>query len=444
MLATILFASTALGAGFALHTPLWQSPDEPAHYNYVAQLADGLPGHPQIAEGDYPFERLERLKSEGFVEGSDIGGIEYEDHQPPAYYAIASIAFRFGGTDEAGRALLIRLSGVLLGLVTITFAWAIFRAAWPGQDHALALAVAAGVAFLPMHAAIVAAINNDVLADVAMAAVLFVAVRRATGRLTGRRFTMIGGSALGLALLTKLTVYPAASLIVLAEFMRWMRDGRMRTAQSIRHASGALLLGGAVAIPWFARNAAVYGLTDPFGLKAHDLVVTGQPTTAEWIAREGLWATLSRGFIWTFESFWGVFGWMGLFLDQRIYAVLGLFSACVALGFVGYACGEIKNDDDRRRVMTIFGMAILTSVSGYLWYNLHFVQHQGRYLFPALIPLAAFGALGVGWVLDGGARLMGASRPARVRIVRAGLLGISLSMLALAVLALTRYVIPLL
>ena len=28
---------------------------------------------------------------------------------------------------------------------------------------------------------------------------------------------------------------------------------------------------------------------------------------------------------WTFKSFWGVFGWMGVWLDSRFYYVLGLW-----------------------------------------------------------------------------------------------------------------------
>ncbi len=32
--------------------------------------------------------------------------------------------------------------------------------------------------------------------------------------------------------------------------------------------------------------------------------------------------TAKRAFSFTFKSFWGVFGWMGVFLDERIYTAL--------------------------------------------------------------------------------------------------------------------------
>ncbi len=43
----------ALGALFAVQTPAWQAPDEPAHYNYVRYLAENG-AFPVLHMGDYP------------------------------------------------------------------------------------------------------------------------------------------------------------------------------------------------------------------------------------------------------------------------------------------------------------------------------------------------------------------------------------------------------
>jgi hypothetical protein len=40
----------------------------------------------------------------------------------------------------------------------------------------------------------------------------------------------------------------------------------------------------------------------------------------------------------------------------------------------------------------------LLTLAAYLWYNTQFVQHQGRYLFPALIPIGL--AVALGWRED--------------------------------------------
>ena len=44
----------------------------------------------------------------------------------------------------------------------------------------------------------------------------------------------------------------------------------------------------------------------------------------------------------------------------------------------------------------LMGLAVLA----FIWYNLQFVQHQGRYLFPALIPVATAFALGWSFILS--------------------------------------------
>jgi hypothetical protein len=47
----ILLAYLLAGTLYALYTPDWQAPDEPAHYNYIRQLAAGR--FPDIRSGDY-------------------------------------------------------------------------------------------------------------------------------------------------------------------------------------------------------------------------------------------------------------------------------------------------------------------------------------------------------------------------------------------------------
>jgi hypothetical protein len=59
----------------------------------------------------------------------------------------------------------------------------------------------------------------------------------------------------------------------------------------------------------------------------------------------------------------------------------------------------------------LLGIAILLTCLVYAWYNTQFLQHQGRYLFTALIPIAIFFCLG--WE--------GALRPGAGRILAAAL-----------------------
>ena len=46
ILILIVLIYLGIGALYVINTPAWQAPDEPAHYNYVRQLAAGqLTGH---------------------------------------------------------------------------------------------------------------------------------------------------------------------------------------------------------------------------------------------------------------------------------------------------------------------------------------------------------------------------------------------------------------
>jgi hypothetical protein len=448
-LALILASYLALGLAYAAATPPWQAPDEPAHFNYVRQLAAKPWQLPRIEAGDWPNDRLERLKAEGFPAGESIAGIEYEDHQAPAWYYLAAVAYRLASGPDEDRLAWLRRFNLLLGALGIALVWALARRGWP-DDPALALAAAAFVAWLPMRLAVSASASNDPLAECVTTAAVLLALLRAQGRLSQRRWVLAGGLLLALAFLSKVSAYPVAGLLAAGELVAWLRRGRFGGAlavlTTVQQLALGLLLGG---LPWFLRNAAVYGGGDWLGRAAHDRVVVGQPTTADWIARHGLLggpeALLTRMANWTFASFWGVFGWMGVFMDTRTYRLLALASALVVLGFglylVRLARDRAGRRGDERSAVALLGLSLAACVLGYLWWNLDFVQHQGRYLFPAIAAIALFAMLGLRELAGGLARRLG--RADRARAVEAlAYLAFDGALAGLAVLALGRYIVP--
>src|SRR5438874_73527 len=90
VLALITFAYLAIAALYAVKTPAWQVPDEPAHYNYIAQVAaNGC--CPKLEPGDWDNDYLESIKAARFSPASlqnRLSTIQYEDHQPPLYYLL--------------------------------------------------------------------------------------------------------------------------------------------------------------------------------------------------------------------------------------------------------------------------------------------------------------------------------------------------------------------
>lgn len=446
-MAGLLACYLVLGVAYALATPPWQAPDEPAHFNYVRQLAADPLDLPEIEPGDWPNERLEQLKAAGFPDGEPITGIEYEDHQAPAWYYLALPAFWLGGGPDEARLLRLRLFNLLLGALGVWLVWRLVRAGWP-EDPVLALAAAGFVAFLPMRLAITASASNDPLAECVSTAALWLALLRATGRLTQRRWVWGGGLLLALAFVTKVSAYGALGILVMGEILAWWRRGRFGGALALATLLQLLAVGLVASLPWFLRNARVYGAGDYMGRAAHDRVVVGQPTTADWIATRGLVgapdALLNRMASWTFDSFWGVFGWMGVFMDRRIYALLGLASLLALAACVAYlwllARDPSPASSQERTAVVLFGLALAGSIAGYVWWNLSFVQHQGRYLFPALVAIATFFMLGLRQLARWLAVRFGL--PTSRQLEAVALLGFDALLAALAVVALVRFIMP--
>lgn len=408
ILALILLAYLAAGASYALLTPAWQVPDEPAHFNYVRHLAEAGT-FPVLSMGDYPHAYLEEIKSRRFPPDMSIDPIRYESHQPPLYYLLAvPIYLLFSHAPLLTRLIALRLFSVLIGGALLLVAFRLVRENFPDRP-ALALGTTAFIAFLPMHVAMTAGVNNDALAEVVLALNLLLLLRYMRRREAGpvpTSFRLWLGAALGLALLTKTTVYIVIPLALAA--IGWAEWRAAPAAQRLRRILLALLpvfgLGVLMALPWYLRNSLTYGGWDILGLRRHDAVVVGQPRTSEWLALFGVGGMLRQFVRTTFQSFWGQFGWMGVLLDSRLYMALALLSGLVAAGDVRLvwrlARRELSLRAGEKRAVVLLALSGVLTALGLLWYNLTFVQHQGRYLFPALIPIGLAFSAGL-WELAG-------------------------------------------
>ncbi len=445
-LTLLLLVYLGVGSAFALLTPDWQVPDEPAHFNYVRQVSTHRGCCPIIEVGDWDQNAMWDLIGEGFPPGSDLSAFQYEDHQPPLYYQLASLIYNLGH-DEAVQLKLLRLLSVIYGAGVVYCAYALGKAVVPDRPG-VALGAAAFVAFLPQHVAMMAGVNNDSLAELLIAITLLATVYYVLGLvkenqrlgqllasimlllltvllIVHRVPIMVGvvflalialgawsyldnpagdwplwgiGILLGLIFATKVTGYWLALLIPLALLLRaWpIKDWRAFRRQLVFVLVPALLLGGL----WWLRNIGIYGFPDFLGLGAHNLVVADQPRTAAQIAQMGFGPYLSESLQLTFDSFWGQFGWMTLPLQDGMYRVLlaltlvafgGLFVDAVLL----HPRAQIERRPHMRTAWALLWLAIGLTLLAYVYYNTEFLQRQGRYLFPALIPIGIFIALGL-------------------------------------------------
>lgn len=403
-LCVIVLVYSVLAVAYSRAIPLWQSPDEPAHYNYLAEL--GTAGElPVLASGDYDGAYLEAIKSRGFPASDPIDAIRYEGHQPPLYYLAGTPVYEvLEDRPLAERAAGLRLYSVALGAATLVVAFLIGRLILPGW---LALGPALFIATIPQRLAMSASVNNDVAAELLMAIFLFgllgvifpASEMHRPGAGLARRLghPVWLGILVGLLLLTKTTLYIGVVLVPLA-FLLARNGGIRRAARNTAITWAVALL---VSGWWFLRNMSVYGPADPLAQARHDAVATGQPATdltPDAVAHFG--ATL-------FRSFWGQFGWMGVPLDDRSYLFVTVLTAALLVGaafwLIRSAVGARRSAWDRRWLL-LFGAVILLLFGGVVGYNLKYIQPQGRYLFAALVPIATLFTLGVrGWLPARGA-----------------------------------------
>jgi hypothetical protein len=423
----IMIAYAIAALSYVWYTPSWQAPDEPAHYNYIAYVAEER-SLPVLESGDYDQALLDSMLRSHFNPPDGVTSLRYEYHQPPLYYLLAAPVYWLTG----GSLLALRLFSVLIGACAIAMLYLCLELVFPTKTL-IVVGATAFAALLPMHVSMLSAVNNDGLAELLIVVALLVALSwmrpwfyakndsvsaAVNGRSgQGRRRLVLLGFVLGLGMLTKVYAY-ALLPILLATIVLvvWIdpstqQNGATRqrahpsrswqslwrgVRASLWTAIPALMLGSL----WWIRNNRVYGGWDLLGLTRHATVVAEQPRTVDWIAAAGWVAYGERAVRFTFQSFWGVFGWMGIFMDQRIYTGFYLFTGILFLGLlwavVRLISGSPDADMDRYQlwVLGLFGVMIAAVGLAYIWYNLEFVQHQGRYFFWGLLPIGTIVALG--------------------------------------------------
>lgn len=397
LFALIMLGYLVAGALYAIYTPPWQAPDEPAHFNYIRQVAvDGC--CPRIEMGDWDSDYLARLTTARFAPDQlgRLDSIQYEDHHPPLYYLLASLVYNFSG----GALIALRLFSVLLGAAVVCLSYAVGRRVVAKQPQ-VALGAMALVAFTPQHLSMMASVNNDALAEALVALTLLWLIR-----LLNSESVAIWqlGLIVGMALLTKITIYFLALIVPLGLWLKWRRETQPPLALLKSLAVFALIAGVAGGF-WWLRNIAVYGFPDFLALGAHDAVVADQPRTADFIAQHGFSSYIAQLTSTTFKSFWGQFGWMALPLDSVfggwIYRGFALLSLAGSAGAVlALRFGAADEDEPSRFPRPEFIILLTTALAVALqfsYYNLEFQQWQGRYLFPALIPIALTLACGLDW-----------------------------------------------
>ncbi|MDW8052246.1 MAG: glycosyltransferase family 39 protein [Armatimonadota bacterium] len=375
----LLTAHILLAVAYNLATPFGNNgyantPDEGAHFQYVAFVA-----------------REWRLPVfEGYA------GVGYEAHQPPLYYFLAALLYHlFGGAGKG-----VRLLSTLCSAGVVWLVWLSLRRI--ALDRPLmALSGMSFAAFLPMHIAIGSAVGNDALTNLLFAATLYgmLTLLSSQSAPPAKRFAheVVLGLVVGLALITKAT----ALLLIPVVGLGILWGARMRGE---RWALGLLRAGLALGIAlliggwWFVRNAILYD--DPLLQRTFVKVFEGTAKAEDFLQRGATWGQyLALVADWTFRSFWFAYGTpptaaTGLpnFLPDSVYLGLGALTALAVAGLI-----LRLREPMAAEVRVWLGLGALTFILVLISFGLFvriFFQAQGRYFYPALLPISVFLALG--------------------------------------------------
>jgi 4-amino-4-deoxy-L-arabinose transferase-like glycosyltransferase len=359
------------------------APDERQHVNYVAHVYQGrgLPVFRPTPEDPGLYET-------------------YQFHQPPLYYYLAAGWMRVLGarttdlTHPADGARL-RAFNHLVGAATV--AGVFFLGFWGYRRADVALAGAVIAALLPMHVALSGAVSNDPLLFCLCTWVLAAVVRGLQQGWT-QSLGLWVGLLTGLALVTKTTAI-ALLPTLLATVM--LKEGAARPDRRVLLTTVGLTL--LPAIPWWVRNIRLYG--DPFTLGAFQEAFVGTAQARVFIegfGALGYWVDWVGW--WTARSFFGVFGYMDIFLNEAGTPRTGpgapntLYRILIVLALVLSAAWLDTLRRDRwasvRSSQFVNGLFLVVVLGLFLRFNGQYFQGQARYLFPAIGPIAVF--MGVG------------------------------------------------
>ena len=386
----------ALALTYGLVTPTWETPDEVVNLEYARHILDrgALPvqdpaapnaaHHPPayfaavaavaaLAGVDEPYRRPRFNQRSTLVGGSEV----------PVLLRATRDTFPFAGDAlvlHLGRALSAAFGALAVALVLLTA-----RELFP--ERSTLPVMAGGLAALnPQFLFAGGSLSNDTLVTLACCGAFWQGLRvlRRPERAGGWLAT---GTWLALGLLAKSTAAgPTLALLGAAAVI------------GVRCRSGVMLVRsvGALAVPivlgfgwWAARNVWLYG--DPTGYSAYRrawaVSLRGEPFAP---------ADLGELAVTQFRTFWGVFGWMNLPMPGWVYLV---FAALSLAGIAGLLLARPTPEQRRGLALLAAGAVAAEAYVLLLVLECNVSCYQGRYLFPAIAPIALLLALGLGSLL---------------------------------------------
>jgi hypothetical protein len=371
---------------YAFTNPVFESPDEPGHLEFINRIASGG-GLPNQYDSKQFLPEGHQNPLYYFVAGSllRVTGGPIKVYLPPSQTAAPAPYFDhrsdpFGSGRDRTVFYALRLLGCLLVGLTVVQVGRAARRVMP-VGHVW-MAAPMFVAALPQFAFIGASISNDILVTTMGACAVFAAACCAMEPSVRRNWIALG-IYVGLAYLAKkngIILAPAAVLLLLGVKLYGLESGGKTLRNGLWMAAAALIL----FLPVLLRNQILY--RDSLGNRME----------AETLYNLAYFQSLDSfhfRYIVPHDvpvSFVSQFGWMVVEVKPTfVWRMIWGIDAALLLGL-----GALF--DRRVGAFALFCLTgIIANAGGLVYYNLQFPQAQGRLLFPSLGCIALLCTLGL-------------------------------------------------
>src|SRR3990172_13064942 len=313
-LALIFALYFLLAFGNSLLMPIWEAPDEPAHYHLAWHLArkDRYPTYERNYEANQPGAYY--YAASFVIRALDEFNPKFSDYYIPPHQArnYRKPVAMFNWTSTNYRFLLgvysLRWINILFGALALWLNWKSFRLL-ALEKPGLRLAALALGALTPQYLHIMSSVSNDALGTLAGALLFYLAlcvVNNSNNLVNVFSITL----ALILPLTTKLTALPTGAAVFFIVAWNWLFGMRQKRWLVI---TGLILLSGAGILYFFfpevIRSAQSELTWRLFSLRKNALT-------------EKYLAFISSQIIWTY---WGKVGWVAVGLPYWIIDILTVF-----------------------------------------------------------------------------------------------------------------------
>jgi hypothetical protein len=370
-----LYLSAAIA--YSLLMPMWEGPDEGAHYVIVLNLVRArIYSNLQYSYEAYqprgyyylatlPILILDRIKpalDDFYMPDADYQNVFF----PVRVYKWTRQNFRFLLGPYVLRWLNILLGGIALGLN-----WLTYRLIVPDKP-ALRLAALALAALTPQYLHIMSSIGNDAVGTLAGALLFYLAVRMtfSTSMISAAIAIIL---AVVLPLTTKLTALPVGITLLIT--VAWQLAGQLRDRQRILLIAPLILLASFIGL----------FLLSPGTLQSTQAQVVWRLFTVNPDAMTIPYVTkMLSQVIW---SYWGKVGWLAVGLpvwSVNILSALGI----IGMSINAFSLLKLHVPLAKPSPWMVTWLASLITIAAVLKNGLNTDLSQGRFLFPAIGALA--------------------------------------------------------